>query len=73
MINIENKSNCCRCEACKQACPKGCISMYKDNEGFLYPEIKISECIRCNLCDKVCPLHNKIQERIPLNVYVAKK
>lgn len=72
MINIDNKSHCCGCEACKQVCPKACISMHKDNEGFLYPEINISECIRCNLCEKVCPFHNKIQERIPLNVYAAK-
>lgn len=71
MINIEDKNNCCGCEACKQVCPKGCISMYTDNEGFLYPKINQEECIKCNLCKKVCPFHNRIQDRIPLKIYAA--
>lgn len=58
MISIQDKKKCCGCAACAQICPKSCISMKKDNEGFLYPHIKKTECIGCNLCEKVCPIEN---------------
>ncbi len=47
---------CCGCEACRSICPRHCISMKKDNEGFLYPVRKTEDCINCNLCEKVCPV-----------------
>lgn len=54
-----DKTKCCGCTACKQICPKNCIEMVKDNEGFLYAKkINLSKCIECNLCEKVCPLNN---------------
>lgn len=56
MINIIDKANCCGCEACVQACPKGCISMERDTEGFLYPKANTDICIECGLCEKVCPV-----------------
>ena len=37
MINIEDKKQCCGCSACVQRCPKQCIVMKEDEEGFLYP------------------------------------
>lgn len=39
MINIIDKVNCCGCSACASACPKRCITMKSDNEGFLYPHL----------------------------------
>lgn len=56
MINIENKKDCTGCYACANICPKNCISMDRDIEGFRYPIINKSKCIECNLCEKVCPL-----------------
>lgn len=56
MINIENKKDCTGCHACANICPKNCISMDRDIEGFRYPIINKSKCIECNLCEKVCPL-----------------
>lgn len=58
MIEIIDKYNCCGCSACVQNCPRGCISMKEDREGFLYPSVDESECIDCGLCEKVCPLLN---------------
>lgn len=55
MIAIKEKEQCCGCEACRQICPKNCIEMKSDKEGFLYPEIDNSKCIACGLCDMVCP------------------
>lgn len=72
MINLKNKQDCCGCSACAQRCPKQCISMQMDNEGFLYPQVDISKCIDCHLCEKVCPVINQYEARTPLNVYAAK-
>lgn len=72
MITITDKSQCCGCSACAQRCPRQCISMQMDNEGFLYPQVDISKCVDCHLCEKVCPVINKYDTRTPLNVYAAK-
>lgn len=60
MIKIIDKKQCCGCSACSQVCPKSCISLLEDVEGFLYPKVDSSRCIECGLCEKVCPcLNNK--------------
>lgn len=56
MIVLKEKKQCCGCAACAQACPKNCIVMQPDDEGFLYPQIDRSSCIECGLCEKVCPM-----------------
>ena len=58
MIDIEKKENCCGCNVCGDACPKGAISFKADNEGFLYPHIDLKLCINCGICEKVCPVIN---------------
>lgn len=72
MIDIKEKHNCCGCGACVQVCPKQCISMSADNEGFLYPQVDAAICIDCGLCEKVCPVINQNESREPLAVYAAK-
>lgn len=51
-----NKDFCCGCRACEQICPKECIDMVIDNEGFIYPKISTDKCISCKMCEKVCPI-----------------
>lgn len=72
MINIQNKQDCCGCSACVQRCPKQCISLHEDEEGFLYPEVELDVCIDCGLCEKVCPVLHQAEERVPLEVFAAK-
>lgn len=62
MIEIKDKSKCCGCAACANACPKQCIDMKEDQEGFLYPSIDKSICINCGICEKKCPILNKRKE-----------
>lgn len=56
MIVLKDKQQCCGCSACAQVCPKKCIAMQPDEEGFLYPQIDQAACIECGLCEKVCPM-----------------
>jgi len=72
MINIINKEDCCGCSACVQRCPKQCITLKEDNEGFLYPIVDKETCIDCGLCEKVCPVLHQGEPRKPLKVYAAK-
>lgn len=71
MITISDKHNCCGCSACVQACPKQCISMQQDAEGFLYPQVDTSSCIDCGLCEKVCPFIHPYEPRTPIQTYAA--
>lgn len=54
MIKIENNSMCSGCAACFSACPRKCIQMQEDIEGFLYPVIQ-EGCVDCGICNNVCP------------------
>ncbi len=62
-FNSHNKSECCGCGACSQVCPKQCITIVPDEDGFLFPCIDNSRCVHCHLCEKVCPVEN-----VPINL-----
>jgi len=59
-INRLEKSKCTGCYACYNACPKNCITMEKDEEGFAYPKINLEQCNDCGLCESSCPILNKV-------------
>ncbi|OUQ47372.1 Coenzyme F420 hydrogenase/dehydrogenase, beta subunit C-terminal domain [Lachnoclostridium sp. An118] len=60
MIEISEKSKCTGCGACQNICPKNCVEMLADEEGFLYPKVRNEYCINCRLCEKVCDKPGKI-------------
>ena len=72
MLEITSKNNCTGCSACANICPRGCIRMTADYEGFLYPEVKEEMCMDCGLCEKVCPMLHKPKQHDILAVYGAK-
>ncbi|MCC8136463.1 MAG: Coenzyme F420 hydrogenase/dehydrogenase, beta subunit C-terminal domain [Clostridiales bacterium] len=59
MIKPENEKDCCGCGACAQACPRQCIQMKRNEEGFLYPQVDEGRCISCGRCEAVCPMSLK--------------
>lgn len=63
MINIKDKKNCCGCKACEVICPKNCIEMTVDEEGFWYPIVDKDKCIDCGMCEKSCPILNKASRK----------
>lgn len=71
MIEINRKEDCCGCGACAQICPKSCITMSSDNEGFLYPNVDFSLCVNCGLCERVCTVRHPKEAREPLRVLAA--
>lgn len=71
MIDIKDKDKCCGCEACVQICPRQCIELKADIEGFLYPTVNLKTCINCGLCEKTCPVINKGDIRLPMACYAA--
>ena len=72
MIHITDKKNCCGCSACVQRCPKQCIRLEEDTEGFLYPQVDEETCIKCGLCEKVCPILNQTDKLSVLEVLAVK-
>ena len=69
MISVEQKHLCCGCQACAQSCPKSCIVMPPDEEGFLYPVVDAATCVNCGLCERVCPVLNsteQIKDTVPV-------
>lgn len=71
MILIQHKSQCCGCAACVQRCPRQCILLEEDAEGFLYPKVDVSRCIDCGLCEKVCPVLHPGTSHAPQACYAA--
>lgn len=72
MIRIDAKDDCTGCSACANICPRGCVVMVPDSEGFLYPEADAQRCADCGLCEDVCPMLHKPLQHDVLAVYGAK-
>lgn len=66
MINIKIENilgdKCTGCSSCYNICPKNCINMNYNYEGFLYPKTDLDKCINCGLCERVCPVIEKEEE-----------
>jgi Coenzyme F420-reducing hydrogenase, beta subunit len=55
MIKLCEQKYCTGCTACLNICPKECIQMVQNCDGFKYPKIEQIRCVKCGLCQKVCP------------------
>ena len=58
-LKTKDKKTCNGCTACSLACPKHCIEMKEDSEGFIYPVVDESRCIHCGRCLNICSNYKK--------------
>lgn len=73
MIDIKQKKDCCGCYGCVNVCPKQCIDMKIDSEGFWYPEVDKIKCINCSLCEQICTVMNQqMKEKFNTIAYACK-
>lgn len=62
---LQIEDTCTGCGACASACPKDCIVLRRNSEGFYFPELDDSKCIGCKICEKVChSISNEEQKQI---------
>ncbi|MEG0797453.1 MAG: Coenzyme F420 hydrogenase/dehydrogenase, beta subunit C-terminal domain [Acidaminococcaceae bacterium] len=71
MIKITKKQACVGCYACANRCPKQCITLTADAEGFVYPRVDSAKCVECNLCVQVCPLLKTNNEQVTPQVFAC--
>ena len=72
MIEGVPDHQCTGCTACAQICPKNCIQMIPDSEGFLHPQVDAAQCISCSLCTRTCPvLHQPTTSDAQTQAYAA--
>lgn len=64
---LPEHNQCSGCGACAVVCPKNCITMTADREGFRYPVIDEARCIRCGACERVCV----VNEHPPVSAHTA--
>ena len=64
---------CTGCTACASACPKGCITMMPDENGFRFPVVDMAACVACGLCERACPVVSprQLPESVP-QAYAAR-
>ena len=48
------QDTCTGCGACVSVCPKQCLTMVEDTDGFYYPYQVTDSCVECHLCEKAC-------------------
>lgn len=59
-IYLADKFHCTGCGACASSCAVNAITMVRDCEGFLQPQIDVNLCRNCGLCQKRCPELNPL-------------
>lgn len=68
---ICSHDKCTGCAACRDVCPKQCITMQPDDLDALHPVVDGSICINCGLCDKTCPNNRELSYKLPHKVWAA--
>lgn len=59
---LKISTTCTGCGACVNVCPKHCLRLEPDKEGFYMPSFH-DGCIECGMCEKVCHIINAESKR----------
>ncbi|SEA01853.1 Coenzyme F420-reducing hydrogenase, beta subunit [Pseudobutyrivibrio sp. ACV-2] len=70
-MKICENSKCTACGACRDACPKGCISFVKNEYGAETVVIDEKLCINCGRCSHVCQVVNPVEKKEPIISYAV--
>lgn len=54
---------CTGCGVCAISCPKKCIDIKKNENGFYEYKINHKDCIQCGICKKVCAQRNELEDK----------
>lgn len=64
---VEKTKNCTSCGLCIVSCPKQCLTMELNKDGFYRPVLKEEDrCSGCGICDLYCPANFNIKDKEPL-------
>lgn len=71
-MTVVNNVFCTGCGACVESCPKKCMKLVPNGQGFLYPVIDANLCVNCGKCNKICPLNNAQEAKTPMSIFVTR-
>lgn len=60
-MQICEAKSCTGCGSCASICPKDCIVMGHDEDGFIVPKVDEVKCVHCKKCISHCPQNKSIQ------------
>lgn len=66
------KEKCTGCSLCSILCPKHCITMQQNEEGFAYPLVNDEQCVQCGICVSKCPIESSVEYNHCIKCYAAK-
>ncbi len=58
-----DERECVGCSACSSVCPKDCIEIKRNADGFYVPVVDEDKCINCKICANTCPVLNHAEKK----------
>ena len=68
---LTDTKKCTGCGACVNKCPRQCITMEMNEEGFRYPQIEEEACVKCGQCVQVCPVDKAPEKSHETKAYIC--
>lgn len=69
---LEITDGCTGCGVCEISCPKKCIKIKENEEGFYEPNIEEESCVNCGICQKSCYKFINEEADKEFSIYKAK-